>query len=67
MARRSYRPDKTISKHMEVEIPLSQGSTIGQSARKLGETEKTYYRWLREYGGMQVGGAKRLKGILANP
>ncbi len=40
---------------------MSQGSTVGEAGRKLGVTEQTYYRWRREYGGMRIEQAKRLK------
>jgi len=45
MPRRSYTPEKIINKLREVEILLSQGSTIGEAARKIGVTDMTYYRW----------------------
>jgi transposase-like protein len=45
----------------EAEVLLSQGSTAVDVARKLGITEQTYYRWRREYGGMRIEQAKRLK------
>ncbi len=61
MARRSYAPERIINKLREVEILLSQGSTIGEAARKIGVTEQTYYRWRREYGGMRIEQVKRLK------
>jgi len=61
MARRSYRPEQIINKLREVEILLSQGSTVGAAARKIGVTEQTYYRWRREYGGMRIEQVKRLK------
>ncbi len=40
---------------------LSQGSTVGEAARKIGVTEQTYYRWRREYGGMRIDEVKRFK------
>ena len=40
---------------------LSQGATVSEASRKLGVTEQTYYRWRKEYGGMRVEQAKRLK------
>jgi len=61
MARRSYAPARIINKLREVEVLLSQGSTIGKAARKIGVTEQTYYRWRREYGGMRIEQVKRLK------
>ncbi|MBA7697687.1 IS3 family transposase ISDsp2 [subsurface metagenome] len=45
----------------EAEILLNQGATVGEASRKIGVTEQTYYRWRREYGGMRVEQAKKLK------
>jgi len=61
MARRQFKPEQIINKLREAEVLISQGSTIGQASRKIGITEQTYYRWRREYGGMHVEQAKRLK------
>ena len=40
---------------------MSQGETTGQAVRAIGVTEQTYYRWRKEYGGLKVGQAKRMK------
>ena len=40
---------------------LSQESTAAEAARHLGITERTYYRWRKEYDGMRINQAKRLK------
>ena len=61
MARRSFRPEQIIKKLGEAEVLLSQRSTVGETARKIGVTEQTYYRWRREYGGMRIEQFKRLK------
>lgn len=61
MVRRSYTPEQIIKRLREAEVLLSQGSTVAQASRKLGITEQTYYRWRREYGGMRIEQAKRLK------
>ena len=50
-----------MNKLREAEIHLSQGSNIGEASRKIGVTEQTCYRWRREYGGMRVEQARRLK------
>jgi transposase-like protein len=42
-------------------VRLAKGETIGVSCRAIGVTEQTYYRWRREYGGLKVDQAKRLK------
>ena len=61
MARRGFRPEQIIKKLGEAEVLFSQGSTIGEAARRIGITEQTYYRWRREYGGMRIEQFKRLK------
>jgi putative transposase len=43
------------------EVLLGQGGTVAEVSRKLCVTEQTYYRWRREYGGMRVEQARRLK------
>ena len=54
MARRIYTPERIINKLRKAEVLLSQGSTVGEAARKIEVTEQTYYRWRREYGGMMI-------------
>jgi len=61
MVRKTYTPEQIINKLREVEILISQGATSVEASRKIGVTEQTYYRWRREYGGMRVDQAKRLK------
>ena len=59
--RRSYTPEQIITKLREAEILLSQGKTVKEASKQLEISEQTYYRWLREYGGMDVTQAKKLK------
>jgi len=61
MPRKHYTPEQIINSLREAEVLLSQGSTAAQAARHLGITEQTYYRWRKEYGGMRINQAKRLK------
>jgi transposase-like protein len=63
MARKGYTAEQIINKLREVEILLSQGATVGTASRKIGVTEQTYYRWRKEYGGMRIEQAKRLKEV----
>ena len=60
--RKRYAAEEIIAKLREAAVHLAQGDTVGQAVRKLGVSEQTYYRWRREYGGMRVDQAKRLKG-----
>jgi putative transposase len=61
MVRKGYTAEQIINKLREVELLISQGSTIGIASKKIGVTEQTYYRWRKEYGGMRIEQAKRLK------
>jgi len=63
VSKKRYGSEQIITKLREVEIMLSKGSTIGEASKKIGVTEQTYYRWRKEYGGMRVDQAKRLKGL----
>jgi transposase-like protein len=61
MPRKKYTAEQIIGMLREAEILLADGDTIARASRKLGITEQTYYRWRKEYGGMRVEHAKRLK------
>ena len=61
MKKKRYGSEQIIGKLREVEIMQSKGTTIGEACKKIGVTEQTYYRWRKQYGGMKVEQAKRLK------
>jgi putative transposase len=61
MSRKRYTAERVIGMLREVEVELSRGQKLGQICRNLGITEQTYYRWRREYGGMKVTQARRMK------
>ena len=63
MVRKTHSPERIINKLREAEILLNQGATVGEACRQIGVTEQTYYRWRREYGGMRIEQAKRLKDL----
>jgi len=61
MPRKRHTPEQIIRKLREAEVELAKGQTTGDVARRLGITEQTYYRWRKEYGGLRMDQAKRLK------
>jgi transposase-like protein len=63
MSRKRYTPEQIIGMLREAEVALAQGETTGQVCRTLGIAEQTFYRWCREYGGLKVEQAKRLKAL----
>ncbi len=56
-----HTPEQIIGKLREAEVVLAKGGKIGQVCKQIGVTEQTYYRWRKEYGGLKVEQAKRLK------
>lgn len=61
MARKRYGPEQIIRMLREAEVELAKGSKVPAVCKKLGVTPNTYYRWRKEYGGLKVDQAKRLK------
>ena len=61
MVRKRFTPEQIIGMLREAEVRLSQGEKVQGICRSLGITEQTYYRWRKDYGGMKVSQAKRLK------
>ncbi len=63
MSRRRFSVEQIINHLREAEVLLSQGKTVGEVCRRIGVSEQSYYRWRREYGGLKVDHARRLKDL----
>ncbi len=63
MRKKGYKPEQIISKLRQADVLVSQGKTVEEICRKVGVSDATYYRWRKEYGGMQIDQAKRLKDL----
>ncbi len=63
MVRKTYTPEQIINKLREAEIHINQGIPIAEASRKIDITEQTYYRWRREYGGLRIEQARKLKNL----
>ena len=61
MPRKQRSVEEIISKLREAEVALAQGETLAQACRRIGVSDHTFYRWRREYGGLKVDQAKRLR------
>jgi putative transposase len=61
MAKKGYTPEQIINKLREAELQLQQGATIAVISKAIGVSSYTYYRWRKEYGGLRVDQAKKLK------
>jgi transposase-like protein len=61
MRGKRYSPEQVVVKLREAEVLQAQGMALGEVCRQLEITDVTYYRWRKEYGGLRVDQAKRLK------
>ena len=61
MPRKGHSPEQVLNKLRQVEVAVAGGKSVGQAVRDIGVTDHTYYRWRREYGGINLDQAKRLK------
>ena len=61
MARKRFTAEQIVAKLRQAEVELAKGQKTPQVCKKLGVSEQTYYRWRREYGGLSIDQAKRLK------
>jgi len=63
MPRKRFGPEQIITMLREAEVMQSQGVSIREICKQLSITDQTYYRWRREYGGLKVDQAKRMKDL----
>lgn len=63
MRKKGYKPEQIINKLREADVLSSQGYKVEEICKQLGVSDVTYYRWRKEYGGMQIEQAKRLKDL----
>ena len=61
MARKRFKAEQIVVMLREAEVQMAKGLDIDQVCRNMGISKYTYYRWRKEYGGMKVNQAKRLK------
>ena len=61
MANKRHSSEQIVHMLREAEVELAKGASVKEVSKKLGITDQTYYRWRKEYGGLRVDQAKRLK------
>ncbi len=63
MPKRTFTPEQIVGKLRQMEVLISQGKTVSQAAKDAGITDQTFYRWRKEYGGLQTEQARKLKDL----
>ncbi len=61
MPTKRHSAEQIVRKLREAEVELARGATVKDACRKLEIAEHTYYRWRREYGGLKLDQARKLK------
>jgi putative transposase len=64
MPKKRFTAEQIIPKLREAEVPLAQGMSVPQVSKKIGVSSQTYYKWRKEYGGLRMDQAKRLKELV---
>jgi putative transposase len=65
MARKNFKAEEIIQHLRTVELEEGKGLSLAESAKKIGANPQTIIRWRKEYGGLRVDQAKRLKELEA--
>jgi putative transposase len=60
---KKHKPEEIVVKLRQVDVLTSQGSTVADAIREIGVTEITYYRWRKEFGGLQTNQVRRIKDL----
>ncbi len=61
MGKRGLGAEQIVSKLRQIEVLLAQGKTAALACKEAGVSEQSYYRWRKEYGGLEIDQAKRMK------
>ena len=61
MPKKTYKPEEIVAMIRQADVLIAQGTKIPDVVRTIGVTPVTYYRWRREYGGLQINQVKRMK------
>jgi putative transposase len=62
MARKRYKPEEIVAKR-QVDVLVSQGTSMADAIRQIGVSEVSFYRWRQEFGGLKIEQVKRLKDL----
>jgi len=61
MPKKTFTPEQIVATLRQIEVLVSQGKTVPQACKEAGIAEQTYYRWRKEYGGLKLEQARKLK------
>ena len=63
MPKRTFTPEQMVGNLRQIEVVVGQGKTVPLACKESGITDQTFYRWRKEYGGLQIEQAKKFKDL----
>jgi transposase len=63
MPTKHHKPEPIIAKLRQIEVVTAQGKSLAAACKEAGISEQSYYRWKKEYGGLKLDQAKKLKDL----
>lgn len=63
MPKKVFSAEQIVTKLREIEVSLANGKSVSLACRDAGIVDASYYRWRKEYGGLKIDQAKRMKGL----
>ena len=63
MPMKRYKPEQIVTLLRQIEVEMANGKSTAQACKEAGITQQTYYRWRKEYGGLKLEQARRLKAL----
>lgn len=63
MPRKRFTPEQIVTKLRQIEVLVGQGKAVALACKEAGISEQSYYRWRKEYGGLRLDQARRLKAL----
>ena len=63
MPKKRFTPEQIIATLRQIEVQLAQGKSIALACKEAAISEQSYFRWRKEYGGVPIKQAKRLKDL----
>jgi transposase-like protein len=63
MPKKTFTPEQIVGKLRQIEVLMSQGKTVPVACKEAGITDQTFYRWRKEYGGLQTEQARKFKDL----
>jgi transposase-like protein len=61
MPKKTFTPEQIVTKLKQIEVAVANGQTTPQACKEVEVSEQSYYRWRKEYGGLKLAQAKRMK------